>query len=139
MTPYVLDTSALFAYIENEDGASEVATILQNALDGRAEIFVSVVSYVEVFYVSIQQEGMDVAQKRLRTLDDLPMTKVPLEESLVEIVGEIKATRTMSFADCCVAGLAKAKEAILVHKDPEYEQVEDLIKQTKLPYKRTSK
>ena len=115
MTPYVLDTSALFAYIENEDGASEVATILQNALDGRAEIFVSVVSYVEVFYVSIQQEGMDVAQKRLRT------------------------TRTMSFADCCVAGLAKAKEAILVHKDPEYEQVEDLIKQTKLPYKRTSK
>ncbi len=25
------------------------------------------------------------------------------------------------------------------HKDPEYEQVEDLIKQTKLPYKRTNK
>ncbi len=33
MTDYVLDTSALFAYIENEDGSSEVSTILQQALD----------------------------------------------------------------------------------------------------------
>ncbi len=41
----------------------------------------------------------------------------------------------MSLADSCIAGLAKFKSAILVHKDPEFEQVEDIIDQLKLPYK----
>jgi len=58
---------------------------------------------------------------------------------LTRIIGEIKATKTMSFADCCIAGLAKFKQATLVHKDPEYEQMEDEMKQFKLPYKQKKK
>ncbi len=92
-----------------------------------------------MYYVSTQQQGQEVARERLQILEDLPISQVPLEKNLVTIIGEIKATRTMSFADCCVAGLAKSKEAILVHKDPEYQQVEELIKQTRLPYKRANK
>ena len=42
----------------------------------------------------------------------------------------------MSFADCCIAALARSRQSTLVHKDPEYEQVENEIMQLKLPYKR---
>lgn len=43
----------------------------------------------------------------------------------------MKAFKAMSFADCCIAGLSKSKKAILVHKDPAFEQVEDEIWQLK--------
>ncbi len=33
MTQYVLDTSALLTYIENEEGAIEIEALLQKALD----------------------------------------------------------------------------------------------------------
>jgi predicted nucleic acid-binding protein len=52
------------------------------------------------------------------------------------MVGEIKASKAMSFADSCISGLAKFKNAILVHKDPEFEQIEGEVKQLKLEYKK---
>ena len=55
MNPYVLDTSALLAYIENEDGTVTVETLLQKAVDDEAELYVSVVSCIEVFYISWQE------------------------------------------------------------------------------------
>jgi predicted nucleic acid-binding protein len=63
----------------------------------------------------------------------------PVDECLIKIIGKIKAKKAMSFVDCCIAGLAQFKQATLVHKDPEYEQIEDEIKQLKLPYKAKSK
>lgn len=63
----------------------------------------------------------------------------PVDSQLTKIIGEIKATKTMAFADCCIAGLAKFKQATLVHKDPEYEQMENEMKQLKLPYKQKKK
>ena len=105
MTQYVFDTSALLAYIENEEGAADIEALLQKALDDEVVLYISIV------------------------------TQEPVDSPLTKTIGELKATRTMSFADCCIAGLAKFKEATLVHKDPEYEQIENEIKQLKLPYK----
>lgn len=55
MNQYVLDSSALLAYIENEDGATTVETLLQKAIDDEAELYVSVISYIEIFYISWQE------------------------------------------------------------------------------------
>ena len=44
MSEYVLDTSALLTYIENEDGIEEVESLLLQALNGKIEIFISVVT-----------------------------------------------------------------------------------------------
>nr|VFK20994.1 MAG: hypothetical protein BECKLPF1236A_GA0070988_102847 [Candidatus Kentron sp. LPFa]VFK33748.1 MAG: hypothetical protein BECKLPF1236C_GA0070990_102228 [Candidatus Kentron sp. LPFa] len=71
-------------------------------------------------------------------LESLPLTQEPLTSDLCRTIGEIKATKPMSFADCCIAGLSKTKNAILVHKDPEFESVGDKIRQLKLPYKKTT-
>jgi len=139
MSRFVLDTSALLAYIENEPGSNEIEGLFNRALDSEAILFVSSVSYIEVFYISWREQGEEVAIERLELLDDLPLHQEPLAESLIEIVGEIKVKGAMSFADCCIAGLAKLKQATLVHKDPEYEQIENEIIQLRLPYKSKSK
>ena len=135
MNQYVLDTSALLAYIENEDGTDEIDFLLRQALQNQLLLFMSVMSSVEIFYISWQEQGMVVAVERLKLLNNLPITPVALDNQFVQLIGEIKATKKMSLADSCIAGLAKFKSAILVHKDPEFEQFEDIIDQLKLPYK----
>ncbi|MFZ2955441.1 MAG: type II toxin-antitoxin system VapC family toxin [Candidatus Ozemobacteraceae bacterium] len=135
MSIYVLDTSALLAYIENEDGVADVERVLLETLDDQHKIYVSVVSFIEVFYISCQEQGQKVATERMQFLKDLPLIQEPLNEKFIEVVGALKASHTMSFADCCIAGLAKEKNAVLIHKDPEFEQVEKDFFQLKLPYK----
>jgi len=68
-------------------------------------------------------------------INTLPLTQIDVNASQIEIIGELKATKYLSFADSCVAGLAKSEQAILVHKDPEFAQIEPEIQQFKLPYK----
>jgi len=135
MSNYVLDTSALLTYIENEEGAVEVEALLEKALNDEAVLYISMVSCIEVFYITWQEQGKEAAAERLKLVDDLAVIQEPVDSQLTKIIGEIKATKAMSFADCCIAGLAKFKQATLVHKDPEYEQIESEIKQVKLPYK----
>ena len=59
----------------------------------------------------------------------------PVDSASIKFAGEFKAAKRLSFADCCIAALAKIREAKLVHKDPEYEQLENQVEQIKLPYK----
>ncbi len=134
MSTYVLDTSALLAYIENEDGAKEVDHVLNDAMDDRHTVYISLVSSIEVFYISLQEQGQTIADERLQLLKDLPLVHEPLEETLVTMIGTLKAAHRLSFADCCIAGLAQYKDAILMHKDPEFAQLTD-IAQHALPYK----
>lgn len=135
MTQYVLDTSALLTYIETEEGAADIEALLQKAIDEEIVLYISIVSCIEIFYITWQEQGEEVAVDRLKLLDALMVIQEPVDSQLTKAIGEIKAARTMSFADCCIAGLAKFKQATLVHKDPEYEQIENEINQLKLPYK----
>jgi predicted nucleic acid-binding protein len=83
----------------------------------------------------MQEQGKIIAQERLELINTLPLTQIDVNTSLIEIIGELKATKYLSFADSCVAGLAKSEQAILVHKDPEFGQIGPEIQQFKLPYK----
>nr|VFJ64462.1 MAG: hypothetical protein BECKDK2373B_GA0170837_113710 [Candidatus Kentron sp. DK] len=86
----------------------------------------------------MQRQDKTIAKRRLELIDSMPLIVESLTPDLCRTIGEIKATKPMSFADCCIAGLSKTKNAILVHKDPEFESVEDEIRQLKLPYKKTT-
>ncbi|MCP4405282.1 MAG: type II toxin-antitoxin system VapC family toxin [bacterium] len=128
-----MDTSALLAYIEDEDGANEVDHVLNDAMDERHTVYISLVSSIEVFYISLQEQGQIIADERLQLLKDLPLVHEPLDEELVTMIGTLKAAHRLSFADCCIAGLAQYKDAILMHKDPEFAQLRDIAQHT-LPY-----
>lgn len=135
MKKYVLDTSAILAYIENEEGVETVEELLKEALERNIEIFISIISCIEVYYISLKEQGEKIALDRLDLINDLMIKIVPLNEQFTKIIGEFKTNKNMSLADCCIAGLAKVKKAILIHKDPEFIQLENEIKQLKLPYK----
>jgi predicted nucleic acid-binding protein len=47
----------------------------------------------------------------------------------------MKAEQRMSLADCMVAAYAVRADAILMHKDPEYESLKGFLRTEELPYK----
>ena len=120
MKEYVFDTSALLTYIENEEGIETVESLLMKALNEENKIFISTVTMIEVFYISMQEQGRTVAEERLSLIEMLPLIQESLMPNITKTIGEMKAVKSMSFADCCIAGLSKSKKAILVHKDPEF-------------------
>jgi len=134
---YVLDTSAWLSLIEDEAGADVVESLLVRADAGSIEIFVSFISFMEVFYITLQERDVDEAQTRLKLMTSLPIVRVESTASLSLTAGRLKAKHRMSVADTWIAALAQERNAILVHKDPEFEQLEDSLEVLKLPYKKS--
>jgi len=120
----------------DEDGVEAVQNLLEKARKGDIIIFSSFVSYTEVFYITHQEEGEKEAQRRVNLMNRLPITRVDSSQELGLIAGKLKATHRISFADAWVAATAIMLNAILVHKDPEFEELENDLKVLRLPYKK---
>jgi len=132
---YVLDTSAWLTLIEDEAGSDAVQEILEQTQAGEAVVFVSFMSFMEVYYITLQEHGEGEALERVNLIAALPVLRVESTEGLNILAAELKAMHRLSVADAWIAALAKEREATLVHKDPEFKQVEDEIDVLELPYK----
>lgn len=129
---FVLDTSALLAFIEQEDGAEKVREILLNH-----PIIISWLSILEVVYISQREIGEEEALMRYALLKQLRAKIVwDADESLLLNAARIKAAHHLSLADAIIAAIATQNKAVLVHKDPEYEQLQDMLEMEILPYKK---
>ena len=134
---YVLDTSALLAFTDSEDGAEVVDALLRQAQMSKVELMVSFASWMEVYYIYLQEQGREHAQLWISKLKKLPLVRVDSDEITGQIAGELKASHRMSFADAWIAASAKRHGAILV-QDPEFESVSQAIQLLALPYRQVS-
>ena len=135
----VLDSWAVIAYLEGEDAAEKVADHIADAHENKIPLYMSVVNAGEVWYIIARETSVPDADRSIAELKQLGIEFVDADWSLAHEAGGFKAKHKMSFADCCVAALAVEKNSILVHKDPEFEQIEKEVKQLKLPYKKNTK
>jgi len=97
---------------------------------------VSFISFMELFYITMQERDIEEAQARVDLMQSLPITRVESTASLSVTAAKLKAEHRVSVADAWIAALAIDKNAVLMHKDPEFEQIEPQLKVVKLPYKR---
>lgn len=132
---YVLDTSAWFTLIEDEAGSDTVQEILEWAKAGKAIVLVSFMSFMEVYYITAQERDEKEALERVNLITALPVLRIESTRPLGILAAELKATHHLSVADAWIAALAKERGATLVHKDPEFKQVESEVKALELPYK----
>jgi predicted nucleic acid-binding protein len=132
---YVLDTSAVLAFWNDEEGADEVEEILRGAPD-RTEVYFSFMTLMEGKYRLWRLGGKELAQEFHRMVDNLPISKVDLTDSMLDLAAEVKATERVSVADSWIIATALQMGATLVHKDPEFEQVNDRLSLFPLPYKK---
>ena len=132
---YVLDSTAFLTIFEDEQGADTVQELLERANRGEIFVFVSFVTFTEVFYITIRRKGDEECLRRMALMEALAVTRIESSKELSLIAGRLKASYRISFADAWVAATAMFYDAVLVHKDPEFEQLEDKVKVLKLPYK----
>ena len=135
---YVLDTSAWLTLIEDESGADQVQELLEKARAGEVVVLVSFMSFMEVYYITLQEQEPAEAQERVNLMAALPVLRVESTQTLSLLAGRLKADHRLSVADAWIAALAQERGATLVHKDPEFEQVEGMVQVLKLPYKVSS-
>lgn len=128
---YVLDTSAIFTLIENEEGAELVEQILR-----QEEIFLPWLVLLEATYISRQERGEAVAVQRYALIKQLPAQILwEADEQVLLTAARLKAENRLSLADSIIAAFAIQKKATLLHKDPEYEVLQGQVSMKALPYK----
>lgn len=128
MKKYVLDSYALFVYLEGEKGADKVASVLTNALNGKTEVFMSVVNWGEVYYIVLREQGKQSAELYLKTIDRYPIEIINADKEHTLEAGKIKASNKLSYADAFASSLAKIKNAKLLTGDKEFQTVSKQIK-----------
>lgn len=129
MKKYVLDTSALMAYLEAEEGFHRVEEILS-----AEDVIVPFISLLELYYISLQEQGQSVADQRYATFRRYPVFW-QFDEQTTLTAARLKAANRISFADSMIAAVAIQNEAILIHKDPEYDELVGQVEMEALPYK----
>lgn len=126
MADFVLDTSAVLTLRADEAGADRVEEILRRANDGRCDVLLSFMTRMEILYRVMVDEDEEAARSALRLLDSTGIRWVTCEEAILEAAAQIKAGGAVSVADAWIAATALYHDAILVHKDPDFERLRDL-------------
>jgi PIN domain nuclease of toxin-antitoxin system len=135
MTAYILDSSALLRYIDNELGADRVESILSECISGRSEARISAVQWGEIAGKLRAHHG---AQQQRRILSSLP-TEIEIVSATVDRAvhaAELKVDRKIAYADAFALDLAmQSADHVLVTADYGFKSVADLARIEFLPAK----
>lgn len=128
MKKYVFDSHALFVYLEGEEGADKVASILTGALNEKCEVFMSMINWGEVYYLVLREQGKQAAELYLKTIDRYPIEIIDADKEITLEASQIKSSHKLSYADAFAAGLTKLKKAKLITGDKEFKSLSKEIK-----------
>jgi len=130
-SPYLLDTSALLSFIEDEAGADRVEKALK-----QSTTLIPWMVLLETYYITLQEEGQAEADRRIALIKQLKVKIVwDMDEPTLLTAGRLKADHRVSLADAVIAAFAIRRAAVLMHKDPEFEALTGLLQMESLPYK----
>lgn len=124
---YVLDSFAVLAYLEDEAGAGRVKAVLAAARQGKATVWMSIVNFGEVVYITEREQGLFAAQRAIAAMDQLPMSVVEADRTLTLSAAVVKAHHAISYADAFAVALAQSKQAAVLTGDPEFRRIEELV------------
>lgn len=125
MKTLVLDSHAVLAYFEKDEGWKSVAEMLHEAVEGKTRLIISVVNWGEVYYITLREYGEKHAARVLQALDDMPVEIIDAGREVTMHAAQFKAAGGISYADSFACGLAKTVHgAEIVTGDPEFRSVE---------------
>ncbi len=123
---YVLDSYAVLAYLNREEGADVVADLIARTSD-ETRLFLSVVNLGEVGYIVEREHGEDKLSKTLDRIRRLPIVFVGVDERTALAAAHVKANHRVSYADAFVIALAQESKATVVTGDPEFRSVDKKV------------
>ncbi len=125
---FVLDSWAVLAYWEDEPAGLRIADLIADAHEQGIPVMMSVVNACQVWYILAREVSEVEADQSVAELAQLGVEFVDASWELALAAARFKSKHKMSLADCFAAALAKENKADLVTGDPEFKQVQELIK-----------
>lgn len=120
---YLLDTKALIAFFNNEEGAEKVEKILSKIDENIAEGFVSAVTLTEVYYLYSRERGEDFAKMRIEQIKLSNLKIVSVDDEIAIKAGEHKI-KAIPIADALIAASAYSVGATVVTDDEHFENLD---------------
>ncbi|TMI78667.1 MAG: type II toxin-antitoxin system VapC family toxin [Bacillati bacterium ANGP1] len=115
---FVLDSSALLAFLYGERGREQVQELLLKATLSRVSLRLHRLHLGEVYYVFYRKGGARVAETMLGDVGQLPVVvEDRVSPALMREAGRIKASYRVSYADAFAVGLARIRKGTLVSAD----------------------
>ncbi len=124
MKRYVFDSYAILAFLEDEPGADLVEKALRDSAAGKAEGFLSVINWGEIYYTVMREAGAAKAEEIAELLASYPLQVVPADHQLTKMAAQFKGRHRIAYADCFAAALAKQQKATVLTGDPEFRLLE---------------
>lgn len=128
MTSYVLDATALLAYIYERPGADQV----QAALKG-GKVYMNTANLGEVYFIIMRDKGKEAAQLALGRVHSSGIEVVPLGEELALRAARLKSFSGIPYVDGLAAATAQHYQAILLTGDPDFKRLEGQVQIEWLP------
>jgi predicted nucleic acid-binding protein len=122
---YVMDSFAMIAFFEDEPGADKVELILKSLMNRKAKAYMSVINWGEIYYNTLREQGLEIAEKVIKQLKQYPIELVDADQKLTYEAAKLKARYKIAYADCFAAALSHRLNAVLVTGDPEFKKFGD--------------
>jgi len=136
LTIFVLDSSVVLRYIDNEAGANRVNAIFKACVNQQAEARISSVQWGEVAGYLRKRLGASNQQRVLNSLIPPEIEIVPATAERAIRAAELRVDRGIAYADAFALELAmNSPSHILVTADSDFEPVTDLAQIEFLPKK----
>lgn len=115
-------------YFFQEPGHEKVRKILKETMQIGGARFISAINVGELIYIVQRRSRGKAKLQMLVKLSSLDFTILPCPNELIFHAAELKARFAMSYADAFVVASALEHRATVVTGDPEFRQVEHLVK-----------
>jgi predicted nucleic acid-binding protein len=136
MVSYVLDSSAIFRYLDDEAGAARVAEIIKGHLAGSCEVLVSALHWGEVAGVTCKLHGKRDMELVLFRLGAFGFQLTPADSDRAVKAALIKLNRNLPYGDAFGVQLAsEMKDRIFVTADFDFKAASREVKIEFLPAK----
>ncbi|MBX6423121.1 type II toxin-antitoxin system VapC family toxin [Thermosulfurimonas sp. F29] len=122
MKKYVFDSYALIAFFENESAAEKVEGFLKEVLEGKAQGFMTVVNWGEVYYATSRAYDEEAAKRVIQEIENYPLEIIEADRKLTLEAAKLKARYPIAYADCFALALARLKKAELITGAPEFKK-----------------
>ncbi|MGA7559761.1 MAG: type II toxin-antitoxin system VapC family toxin [Terriglobales bacterium] len=123
MRTYVLDASALFAFLRDTPGASKVDELLREAMHGRARVLMSGVNYGEVYGKILRELGLELALTTMQVVSPLAIDLLDATPQRACQAADVKVKHKLYYADSFAAALAIEHKAPLVTSDSDFRKL----------------
>lgn len=121
---FILDSYALLAYFQAEQGGAEVRDMLKKARTEEASVLLSVINLGEIYYIVSRKLGTETARAMVEDILQLPVDLLDAGTDRALAAAEIKARHPLSYADAFAVAAAMEFSATIVTGDPEFKAVE---------------